>query len=75
MTSPALTSRSMRPGMDPTEAAALRFHTCYLETLTSMTAAQALDRSMGLAPRPTGNTGRFGCDRWHARPPGPGAGR
>lgn len=55
------------------DAAAFDFHTCYLETLKSMTGAQGLYRRMGFTPLPgpLGNTGHFGCDRWYARPLGP----
>jgi putative acetyltransferase len=52
------------------EARALGFRTCYLETLTTMEAAQGLYRHMGFAPLPgpLGSTGHFGCDRWYALP-------
>lgn len=45
------------------------FKTCYLETLTGMTAAQKLYVRMGFErlQKPMGATGHFGCDRWFAR--------
>jgi putative acetyltransferase len=46
----------------------LGFATCYLETLTGMTAAQGLYEKFGFRrlEQPCGATGHFGCDRWYA---------
>ena len=48
------------------QARQLGFHTCYLETLTSMCAAQKLYARMGFQPIgfPMGATGHHGCDKW-----------
>lgn len=58
------------------QALQLGYHTCYLETLASMTSAQALYRAMGFVPLggPWGATGHFGCNRWYARPLAPAGG-
>lgn len=50
-------------------AAQAGFHTCYLETLTGMAAAQKLYRRLGFAPlaAPMGKTGHFGCNQFFAR--------
>lgn len=52
------------------EADELGYHTCYLETLTGMDAAQRLYEKLGFRRlgKPMGATGHFGCDRWYARP-------
>lgn len=44
------------------------YHTCYLETLTGMAAAQKLYARLGFERlcAPLGATGHFGCDRWYA---------
>ena len=44
------------------------YRTCYLETLTHMTAAQKLYRRLGFQAlsSPMGATGHFGCDHWYA---------
>jgi putative acetyltransferase len=44
------------------------FATCYLETLSSMEAAQKLYERMGFArlPGPMGATGHFGCNKFFA---------
>lgn len=43
------------------------FHHCYIETLDSMHAAQALYRCHGFRAldKPLGGTGHFGCNRWY----------
>jgi len=45
-----------------------KFTTCYLETLTSMQAAQELYRKFGFArlDQPLGQTGHSGCDQWYS---------
>ncbi len=50
-------------------ARALGFSRCYLETLTSMTGAQALYQRSGFTPlrAPMGGTGHFSCDRFFIR--------
>jgi putative acetyltransferase len=52
-----------------TEARAVGFKRCYLETLTGMHAARALYASRGFRQldAPLGKTGHFGCDQWYAR--------
>ena len=47
----------------------LGFRRCYLETLTSMDAAQKLYHRSGFKPIPAllGGTGHFGCDRFYMR--------
>jgi putative acetyltransferase len=44
------------------------YHTCYLETCTSMVQAQKLYGKLGFRPlcAPMGRTGHGGCDRWFA---------
>lgn len=45
------------------------FHTCYLETLNSMSRARTLYEAHGFKPldAPMGATGHFSCDRWYSR--------
>jgi len=54
-------------------AAELGFHSCYLETLTGMDAAQRLYRKLGFQPLagPLGATGHHGCNRWFLKSPLP----
>ena len=52
------------------KARALGYHTCYLETLTGMDAAQRLYRRAGFEPiaGALGSTGHFSCDKFYAKP-------
>lgn len=47
----------------------LGYRQCYIETLTGMDAARRLYEKFGFCaiPRPLGNTGHFGCNRFYLR--------